>query len=164
MEHIRRFQDDRSIFHGRCIGFLHLILVVEVTFIVTVYAHSIGHQRIESDDFTLAISDNLRIGISVKEQVCHQGLSEDKGGHFRIWLIMYQAIQRMLDCFFLAAGVGVLINMNRQASNRLGKNSDASVDGSHLHGTSLIHRFTGITATKQEAVSAAVSAVGGLVS
>lgn len=102
--------------------------------------------------------------ISVKEQVRHQSLSEDKGCHFRIWFIVYQVIQRMLDSLFLADGVGVLINMNRQASNRLGKNSDARVDGSHLHGTSLIHRFTGITATKQETVSAAVSAVGGLVS
>lgn len=116
-----------------------------MAFIVTVYAHSVGHQWIECDDFALAISNNLRIGISVKKQVRHQGLPEDKGCHFRIWFIVYQVIQRMLDSLFLADGVGVLINMNRQASNRLGKNSDARVDGSHLHGTSLIHRFTGIT-------------------
>lgn len=135
-----------------------------MAFIVTVYAHSVGHQRIERDDFALAISNNLRIGVSVKKQVRHQGLPKDKGCHFRIRLIMYQAIQRMLDCLFLAAGVGVLINMNWQASNRFGENPDASVDGSHLHGTSFIHSFTGITAAKQEAVSAAVGAVGGLVS
>jgi hypothetical protein len=128
-----------------------------MTFIVTVYAHSVSHQRIECDDFTLAISNNLCIGVSVKKQVHHQGLPEDKGCHLRIRLIMYQAIQRMLDCLFLAAGVGVLIN--RQVSNRLGENPDASVDGSHLHGISFIYSFTGITATKQEAVSAAVGAV-----
>lgn len=139
-------------------------MIVKVPFIITVYAHSVGHQWIECDDFTLAISNNLRIGVSVKKQVRHQSLSEDKGCHFRIRLIVYQVIQRMLDCLFLAAGVGVLINMNRQSSNRLGENPDASVDGSHLHGTSFIHSFTGITSTKQEAVSTAIGTVGGLVS
>nr|WP_330419752.1 KilA-N domain-containing protein [[Ruminococcus] lactaris] len=60
--------------------------------------------------------------------------------------------------------LGLWERLHNPDFNPLGKNSDARVDGSHLHGTSLIHRFTGITATKQETVSAAVSAVGGLVS
>ncbi len=68
-------------------------------------AHEVGvklsHQRIESDDFTFAISYNLHIGISIKEKMRHQGLSEDKRCHFRIWLIVNQSIQRMLDCLFL---------------------------------------------------------------
>ena len=54
--------------------------------------------------------------------------------------------------------------MNRQASNRLGDNSDASVDGSQLHGTSFIQSFIGVTAAKQKAVSVVVGAVRGLVS
>jgi len=164
MEHIRRFQDDCSIFHGRCIGVLHLILVVEVTFIVTVYAHSIGHQRIESDDFTLAISDNLRIGISIKEQVCHQGLTEDKGGHFRIWLIVNQSIQRMLDSFFLATGASVFVNMDWKASDGLGENPDAGIDCSHLHSASFIDGFARVAATKEKTVGATIGAVGGIVS
>ena len=36
----------------------------------------------------VAISDNLRIGTSIKKQMRHQGLSEDKGCHFRIWFIV----------------------------------------------------------------------------
>ena len=135
-----------------------------MAFIVTVYAHSVGHQWIECDDFALAISNNLRIGISVKKQVRHQGLPEDKGCHFRIWFIVYQVIQRMLDSLFLADGVGVLINMNRQASNRLGKNSDARVDGSHLHGTSFIDGFARVASAKEKTIGAVIGTVGGLVS
>lgn len=73
---------------------------IEVTFIVTIHTHWISHQRIESDDFTFAISYNLHIGISIKEKMRHQGLSEDKRCHFRIWLIVNRSIQRMLDCLF----------------------------------------------------------------
>lgn len=42
------------------------------------------HEEYLLDQFT-----NLRIGISIKKQMRHQGLSEDKGCHFRIWLIVY---------------------------------------------------------------------------
>ena len=76
-------------------------MIIWSSLIVTIHTHSISHQRIESDDFTFAISYNLHIGISIKEKMRHQGLSEDKRCHFRIWLIVNQSIQRMLDCLFL---------------------------------------------------------------
>ena len=73
-------------------------------------------------------------------------------------------MSNMLDCLFLADGVGVLINMNRQASNRLGKNSDARVDGSHLHGTSFVDGFARVASTEEKAIGTAIGTVGGLVS
>ena len=135
-----------------------------MAFIVTVYAHSVGHQWIECDDFALAISNNLRIGISVKKQVRHQGLPEDKGCHFRIWLIVYQSIEWMLDSFFFAARVRVFIDMDRKHSNGLGKNPDASIDSGHLHGTSFVDGFARIASSKEKAIGTAIGAVGGLVS
>ncbi len=139
-------------------------MIVEVTFIVTIHTHSIGHQWIESDDFTFAISYNLRIGVSVKEKMRHQGLSEDKRCHFRIWLIVNQSIQRMLDCLFFTTGVSVLINMDRQSCNGLRKNSDTGVDCSHLHGTSFIDGFARVASTEEKAIGTAIGTVGGLVS
>ena len=135
-----------------------------MAFIVTVYAHSVGHQWIECDDFALAISNNLRIGISVKKQVRHQGLPEDKGCHFRIWFIVYQVIQRMLDSFFLATGASVFVNMDWKASDGLGENPDAGIDCSHLHSASFIDGFARVAATKEKTVGATIGAVGGIVS
>ena len=135
-----------------------------MTFIVTIHTHSIGHQRIESDDFTFAISYNLRISISIKEKMRHQGLSEDKGCHFRIWLIVNQSIQRMLDCLFFTTGVSILINMDWQSCNRLRKNPDAGIDCSHLHGASFIDGFARVASTEEKTIGAAIGTVGGLVS
>ena len=126
--------------------------------------HSISHQRIESDDFTFAISYNLRIGISLKEKMRHQGLSEAKRCHFRIWLILNQSIQRMLDCLFFTTGVSVLINMDRQSCNGLRKNSDTGVDCSHLHGTSFVDGFARVASTEEKAIGTVIGTVGGLVS
>ena len=144
----------------------NLILIVEVTFIVTIHTHLIDHQQIESDDFTFAISYNLRVGISIKEKMRHQSLSEDKGRHFRIWLIVNQSIQRMFDCLFFTTRVSVLIliNMDWQSCNGPRKNPDAGIDCSHLHGTSFIDGFVRVASTKEKTIGAAIGAIGGLVS
>lgn len=94
----------------------------------------------------------------------HQGFSEDKGCHFRIWLIVYQSIEWMLDSFFFAARVRVFIDMDRKHSNGLGKNPDASIDSGHLHGTSFVDGFARIASSKEKAIGTAIGAVGGLVS
>ena len=141
-----------------------MILIVEVTFIVTIHTHSINHQRIESDDFTFAISYNLRVGISIKEKMRHQGLAEDKGCHFRLWLIVNQSIQRMFDCLFFTTGVSILINMDWQSCNGLRKNSDTGVDCSHLHGTSFVDGFARVASIEEKAIGTVIGTVGGLVS
>ena len=139
-------------------------MIIWSSLIVTIHTHSIGHQRIESDDFTFAISYNLRISISIKEKMRHQGLSEDKGCHFQIWLIVNQSIQRMIDCLLFTIGVSILINMNRQSCNGLRKNPDAGIDCSHLHGASFINGFARAASTEEKAIGAAIGTVGGLVS
>ena len=70
----------------------------------------------------------------------------------------------MLDSFFFAARVRVFIDMDRKASDGLRKNSDASIDCSHLHGASFIDGFAGVASTKEKAVGTAVCTVGGFVS
>ena len=70
----------------------------------------------------------------------------------------------MLDRFFFATRVRVFIDMDRKPSDGLGKNPDAGINCSHLHGASFIDGFAGVASTKEKAIGAAVGAVGGLVS
>ena len=107
---------------------------------------------------------NSRDCCSILEKMRHQSLSEDKGRHFWIWLIVNQSIQRMLDCLFFTTGVSILINMDRQSCNGPRKNPDAGIDCSHLHGTSFIGGFARVASTKEKTIGAAIGTVGGLVS
>ena len=90
---------------------------------------------------------NSRDCCSILEKMRHQSLSEDKGRHFWIWLIVNQSIQRMLDCLFFTTEVSILINMDWQSCNGLRKNSDTGVDCSHLHGTSFVDGFARVAST-----------------
>ena len=109
---------------------------------------------------------NSRDCCSILEKMRHQSLSEDKGRHFRIWLIVNQSIQRMFDCLFFTTRVSVLIliNMDRQSCNGLRKNSDTGVDCSHLHGTSFVDGFARVASTEEKAIGTAIGTVGRLVS
>ena len=49
----------------------------------------------------------------------HECFPEDEGCHFRIWLIMEQEIQWMIQRFFLAAFLVVLVQMKRQTGDCL---------------------------------------------
>lgn len=70
----------------------------------------------------------------------------------------------MIDRFFFATRVRVFIDMDRKPSNGLGKNPDAGMDCSHLHGASYIDGFAGVAPTKEKTIGTAIGAVGGLVS
>ncbi len=70
----------------------------------------------------------------------------------------------MLDRFFFAARVRVFIDMDRKPSDGLGKNPDAGIDCSHLHGVSFIDGFAGVASTKEKAIGTAVGTISGLVS
>lgn len=78
--------------------------------------------------------------------------------------IVYQLIKWMLDSFFFVARVRVFINMDRKTSNGLGKNPDAGIDSSHLHGASFVDGFARIASTKEKTVGTAIGTVGRLVS
>lgn len=65
--------------------------------------------------------------------------------------------------FFLAAAAVVPVQVNGQASNRLGKNPNAGVDCRHLHGGAFRYSFAGGRAAEEEAVGASAGRVLGLI-
>ena len=87
--------------------------------LVPVYRHAVRHQGIERNDLALAVSDDLGIGISPKEKMCHKGFPEDEGTHLRIRLIMQKSVKPVIDCFLLATVFRIPIHIERQACHRL---------------------------------------------
>nr|DAU01012.1 MAG TPA: hypothetical protein [Caudoviricetes sp.] len=93
----------------------------------------------------------------------HERFPERKRGHFRIWLVVEQAIQRMPQCLFLAARGIVLIEMQRQRGNGLGENPHAGIHRRHLHGAALVDGFARHGIAEQKGIAAAVQSIAGLV-
>lgn len=102
------------------------------------------------------------IGIAPQQKMGHEGFPEDKGTHLRVRLIMQEPVQTVVNCFFLAAGFGIPIHIQRQACHRLGKNTDAGIDRRHLHRGAFIHLLAGCRATHEKAVVASGGSVLGL--
>ena len=119
MKHIRRVKDDRPGFHrwGIVIGLR--VFVIQMSILVPVYRHAVGHQGIERNDLALAVSDDLGIGISPKEKVSHEGLPKDEGTHLRIRLIMQKPVKAVVDGFLFTAAFRIPIHIQRQACHRL---------------------------------------------
>ena len=70
----------------------------------------------------------------------------------------------MVDGFFLAAGIGVAIEVEWKSGHSLCQNTHTGVNCGHLHGRALGHRFAGGGAAEQKTVGATGSGVAGLVS
>ena len=87
------------------------VLVIKPSMLITSHLHPIRHQRIQRNNFTLAIADDLTVGVAPKEQMRHQSLPEDKGSHLRIRLIMEQKIKRMFHRFLLTAIIGISVKL-----------------------------------------------------
>ena len=134
-----------------------------MSLIIAVNGHTIWHQRVERYDLTFSITDYLGVGIAPQEQMRHQCLTEHEGGHLWIRLIVQESVERMLQGLLLTAGIHILIQMHRKASDGFGQDSDAGIYGGHLHGGALVHVLAGIAAAEQEAIAAAVGTVGRLV-
>ena len=66
----------------------------------------------------------------------------DEGCHFRIRLIVQQAVQRMVGCFPVAVFL-FLIHPEGQRGDRFRDDADAGVNGRHLYGVPGIDRFAG---------------------
>ena len=73
---------------------------------------------------------------------------------------MQQAVERMVKCYRLAAAVRVLIEVQQQPRHR---DTDAGINGSHLHSGALCYRFARCCAAEEKGVVAAHRAVLGLV-
>ena len=87
------------------------VFVIEPSMLITVHLHPIRHQRIQSYDFTLAVADDLTVGIAPQEQMRHQSLPENEGSHLRIRLIMEQKIKRMFHRFLLTAIICISVKL-----------------------------------------------------
>ena len=100
--------------HGELLildGFVRtaIVGVVKPPGFVSVHRHLVGHKRIQSNDLILAVADDLCISVAPEEQVCHEGFPEHEGTHFRVRLIVEQAVERMVERHCFAAAVRVFI-------------------------------------------------------
>ena len=89
----------------------------------------------------------------------HERFPEYEGAHFRVRLIVEQAVERMLERHCLAAAVRVFIKVQRQSCDSFRQDTDAGIHGSHLHGGAFCHRFTGGRAAEEKGVVASRRAV-----
>ena len=163
MQHIRRIQPhDCALDCGRIVR-TDRVFVVELAVPVTVHRHPVRHQRIEGNNLALAVADNLGIGVAPQEQVRHQRLPKYEGTHLRVWLVMQEQIQRMVKCFFLAAVLLIAVKVQRQTCHCFRQDADAGIHRRHLHGRPFIHSLARSASSEEKAVSAARSAVLGLI-
>ena len=93
----------------------------------------------------------------------HERLPEHEGTHFRVWLVMEQKIQRMVDGLLLAAVLGVAVEVEGQASHGLRQDADAGIHRRHLHGAPLGDSLAGGGAAEEKGVAAPGGAVLGSV-
>jgi len=91
--------------------------------------------------------------------VRHERFPEYEGTHFRVRLIVEQAVERMVERHCLAAAVCVFIEVQRQSCDSFRQDTDAGIHGSHLHGGAFCHRFAGGRSTEEKGVVAARCAV-----
>ena len=84
----------------------------------------------------------------------HEYLFEHAGGHFRVWIVVEEEVQRMFDSFFLAPLRGVLLQMERKSSDGLRQNADTKVNCRHLYGGSLRDGLPRGRAAQEEAITA----------
>ena len=93
MQHLFHRQDDFPLLPEiRVVFVVSAVAVNELAAIVTVNTHLIRHQRIQSDDVTSAVPDDLRIGIAVDQQVRHERFPKNERCHFGIRLVVQQKI------------------------------------------------------------------------
>ena len=141
MQHIRRLKRYRKILIFN--GFIRatIIGVVQTAVFISVHGHLVGHQRIQGDDLTFAVANDLCIGIAPQKQMGHECFTEHERTHFRVRLIMEQSVQRMVEGFFLATAISVFIKVQRKPRHSFCQNTDTGVNGSHLHSRPLCYGF-----------------------
>ena len=140
-----------------------LVGVVKLALTAPIHRHFVGHEGVEGNDLTFAVADDLGVGVAPEEQVGHEGFPEHEGTHFRVWLVMEQQIQWVVDGFLFAAVLGVAVEVQRQASHGLRQDADAGIHRCHLHGAPLGDSFAGGGAAKEKCVGAPGCAVLGSV-
>ncbi len=163
VQHVRGPEDDGLVFGADGLVIAPLIAVVELAPLVSVYRHFVRHERVQCHHLAFAVSDDLGVGVAPEEQVGHKRFPEHEGTHFRVWLVMEQQIQRVVDGLLLAAVLGVAVEVERQASHGLRQDADAGIHRRHLHGAPLGDGLARGGGAKVESVAAPRSAVLGSV-
>ena len=163
MEDVRRLENDRfalaaNLFDGS------LVLEIQLAIGIPIDCHLVWHERVQSDHFTFAVANHLRVGVAPQQQVCHEGFAEDKTTHFRVRLIVEEHVKRMAERFLFAACICVPVKMNWQTGDRLREDSHAGIDSRHLHCRSLRYGFASRGAAHEEGIAAACRPVLGLIS
>ena len=93
----------------------------------------------------------------------HERFPEHEGTHLRVWLVMQEQIQRMVNGFLLAAVLLVTVEVQRQTCHRFRQDADAGIHRCHLHGGAFVDTLARRAIAKEKAVGTASSAVLGLV-
>ena len=157
MKNVLRRQNHRGLLpEGIGIRIRTGVFVVDTATGITIHRHAVRHERIERNDLAAPVADDLCVGIAPKQQMRHERFSERERGHFRVWLVMEQPVERMVDGLFLAASVVVLVEMQWQGCNGLSQNTDAGVYRRHLHGRAFIDGLPCSRPAKHEGISAAI--------
>ena len=80
MQHLFHRQNDLALLlEIRVVFVISAVAVNEPAAIVTVNPHLIRHQRIQPDDVTSAVPDDLRVGVAIDQQVRHQRFPKHEG-------------------------------------------------------------------------------------
>ena len=93
VQHIVWGKNNLVLLTANCLVISAIMLVVQPPVLVTVNRHSVRHKRVQSNDLSLSVADNLRVCVAPEEQVRHKSFSENKRGHFGIRLIVEQAVK-----------------------------------------------------------------------
>ena len=87
-----------------------LVLVIQALGVqIPAYAHPIRLQRIQSNDFAEPVTHYLSKRVTPQQQMRHERFSKHEARHLGVRFIVKQAVQTMIDCFFLAATVLVTV-------------------------------------------------------
>ncbi len=116
--------------------------------------HFVRQERIQRYCLPAPVADDLRVGVSPDEKVAHQRFPEHERGHFRVRLVMKQAVKRLQGNAFLSAVRPVTVNMHGKPGDGFGQDAHAGVNRRGLHGRPLIDRFAAGRAAEQEAQAA----------
>ena len=93
--------------------------------------------------------DDLTIGVAPQEQVTERRFPPDKAGHFRVGLVVEQAVQRMVHGLLTTVGGG-FIHAHWQTGDGFRDDTHAGVHRGHLHGVLGIYRLTGSGRAEEE--------------
>lgn len=88
MQHVRGMERDGIAAVLRKFVLRLLVGVIQLSVLVPADSHFVRHQRVQSNDLALAVTDDLRIGVAPQEQMRHERLTENKGAHLRVRLVM----------------------------------------------------------------------------